>query len=161
MEILLAANELQTNKLGHAIAFECVTPRNRSHRRNPEARGFGATFGNIRSQTMQINLTGHHVDITEALKGYVDSKFERLARHFDNVLAIHVVLSVEKLRQKAEATLHVNGAKVFADSVHEDMYAAIDALVDKLDRQVLKHKEKKSDHRANGHKGLDKDLETA
>ena len=110
---------------------------------------------------MQINLTGHHVDITDALKGYVDSKFERLVRHFDNVLAIHVVLSVEKLRQKAEATLNVNGAKVFADSVHEDMYAAIDALIDKLDRQVLRHKEKKSDHRTNGHKGLDKDLETA
>lgn len=110
---------------------------------------------------MQINLTGRHVDITEALKGYVDSKFERLARHFDDVLDIHVILSVEKLRQQAEATLHVNGTKVFADSVHEDMYAAIDGLVDKLDRQVLKHKEKKSNRRGNGHKGLDQDLEPA
>lgn len=108
---------------------------------------------------MQINLTGHHIDITDALKGYVDGKFERLARHFDDVLNIHVVLSVEKLRQKAEATLHINGAKVFADSVHEDMYAAIDGLIDKLDRQVLKHKEKKSSHRGNGHKGID--IETA
>ncbi len=104
---------------------------------------------------MQINLTGHHVDITDALKGYVDNKFERLSRHFDHVLKVHVVLSVEKLRQKAEATLHINGAKVFADSVHEDMYAAIDGLIDKLDRQVLKHKEKKSSHRGNGHKGID------
>jgi putative sigma-54 modulation protein len=108
---------------------------------------------------MQINLTGHHVDITDALKGYVENKFERLARHFDNVIAIHVILSVEKLRQKAEATLHVNGAKVFADSIHEDMYAAIDTLIDKLDRQVLKHKEKKSNHRGNGQKGLDKGLD--
>ena len=97
---------------------------------------------------MQINLTGHHVDITEALKGYVDNKFERLARHFDQVINVHVILSVEKLRQKAEATLSINGANVFADSVHEDMYAAIDGLIDKLDRQVLKHKEKKSSHRA-------------
>lgn len=108
---------------------------------------------------MKINLTGHHVDITDALKGYVDSKFERLARHFDHVLDVHVVLSVEKLRQKAEATLNVNGVKVFADSVHEDMYAAIDGLIDKLDRQVLKHKEKKSSRRGNGHKGID--META
>jgi len=106
---------------------------------------------------MQINLTGHHVDITDALKGYVDNKFERLARHFDHVLNVHVILSVEKLRQKAEATLNINGAKVFADSVQEDMYAAIDGLVDKLDRQVLKHKEKKISHRGNGHKGIDMD----
>ncbi|EXJ16384.1 ribosome hibernation-promoting factor, HPF/YfiA family [Imhoffiella purpurea] len=97
---------------------------------------------------MQINLTGHHIDVTDALKSYVDSKFERLARHFDHVINAHVVLSVEKLAQKAEATLHVNGGKVFADSVHEDMYAAIDGLIDKLDRQIIRHKEKKSDHRA-------------
>ena len=97
---------------------------------------------------MQINLTGHHVDVTDALKGYVDNKFERLARHFDHVINAHVILSVEKLAQKAEATLHINGANVFADSVHEDMYAAIDGLIDKLDRQVLRYKEKKSSHRA-------------
>jgi putative sigma-54 modulation protein len=105
---------------------------------------------------MHINLTGHHVDVTEALRGYVDSKFERLARHFDHVINAHVILSVEKLEKKAEATLNVNGGKVHADSVHEDMYAAIDALIDKLDRQVLRHKEKKSSHRpsgANGGKG--------
>jgi putative sigma-54 modulation protein len=96
---------------------------------------------------MQINLTGHQIDVTDALKGYVDTKFERLARHFDHVINAHVVLSVEKLAQKAEATLHINGSKIFADSVHEDMYAAIDGLIDKLDRQVLRHKEKKSAHR--------------
>ena len=104
---------------------------------------------------MQINLTGHHVDITEPLKGYVDSKFERLARHFDHVINVHVILSVEKLRQKAEATLLVNGGKVFADSVHEDMYAAIDGLIDKLDRQVLRHKEKKIGQRGDGPKGIE------
>jgi putative sigma-54 modulation protein len=97
---------------------------------------------------MQISLTGHHVDITDALKNYVDSKFERLERHFDNVTNVHVILSVEKMRQKAEATMHVNGANVFADSVHEDMYAAIDVLTDKLDRQVIKHKEKLQRYRA-------------
>ena len=80
-----------------------------------------------------------------------------MGRHFDHVINVHVILSVEKLRQKAEATLHVNGAKVFADSVHEDMYAAIDTLIDKLDRQVLKHKEKKSSHRGNGFKGIETD----
>jgi putative sigma-54 modulation protein len=79
---------------------------------------------------MQINLTGHHVDITDPLKSYVDTKFDRLARHFDNVIKVHVILSVEKLRQKAEATIHINGANVFADAVHEDMYAAIDGLID-------------------------------
>jgi len=99
---------------------------------------------------MQINLTGHHVDITEPLKGYVDSKFDRLARHFDDVINVHVILSVEKLRQKAEATIHVNGGNVFADAVHEDMYAAIDGLIDKLDRQVIKYKEKRQSHRVNG-----------
>ncbi|MCU7814986.1 MAG: ribosome-associated translation inhibitor RaiA [Candidatus Thiodiazotropha sp. (ex Lucinoma kastoroae)] len=97
---------------------------------------------------MQISVTGHHVDVTDALKSYVDNKFERLERHFDNVINVHVILSVEKMRQKAEATMQVNGASVFADSVQEDMYAAIDVLTDKLDRQVLKHKEKMQSHRA-------------
>jgi len=96
---------------------------------------------------MQISLTGHHIDITKALKEYVDTKFERLERHFDQVTNVHVILSVEKLRQKAEATLHLNGADLFADSTQEDMYAAIDGLVDKLDRQVKKYKEKNTSHR--------------
>ena len=105
---------------------------------------------------MQISVTGHHIDVTQPLKSYVDSKFERLERHFDSVTNVHVILSVEKLRQKAEATLHINGASVFADSVHEDMYAAIDGLIDKLDRQVLKHKEKKTSRRnTNGLKNME------
>jgi putative sigma-54 modulation protein len=95
---------------------------------------------------MQINLTGHHVELTPPLHDYVNSKMEKLERHFDHVTDIHVVLSVEKLRHKAEATLHVSGGTLFADAVQEDMYAAIDSLTDKLDRQVKKHKEKLTDH---------------
>ncbi|NQD39022.1 ribosome hibernation promoting factor [Permianibacter sp. IMCC34836] len=90
---------------------------------------------------MQINLTGHHVEITDALRSFVNDKFERLNRHFDHINNVHVILSVEKLRQKAEAKLHVNGGEIFADCEDGDMYAAIDLLMDKLDRQVKKHKE--------------------
>lgn len=102
---------------------------------------------------MQVNLTGHHVDLTDALRAYVDEKIAKLERHFDHVTNVHVILSMEKLSKKAEATVHIAGADVFADSVHEDMYAAIDSLVDKLDRQVLKHKEKLKSHR--GHSPRD------
>ncbi len=96
---------------------------------------------------MQINLTGHHIDITPALRSYVNEKLEKLGRHFDGVGNVHVVLAVEKMVQKAEATIHVSGADLFADAESENMYAAIDALADKLDRQVIKHKEKRKDHR--------------
>ena len=99
---------------------------------------------------MQIDLTGHHVEITTPLRDYVNSKMERLERHFDHVNDIHVILSVEKLRHKAEATLHVSGSNLHADDVQEDMYAAIDGLVDKLDRQGKKHKEKLKNHRFRG-----------
>ena len=100
---------------------------------------------------MQLNLTGHHVDITPALRDYVNNKLERLERHFDHVTNVHVILSVEKQRQKAEATIHVTGNNIFANAEDQDMYAAIDALIDKLDRQVRKHKEKITDHhRSNG-----------
>ncbi|MCK5382502.1 MAG: ribosome-associated translation inhibitor RaiA [Gammaproteobacteria bacterium] len=95
---------------------------------------------------MQINLSGHHVDLTTPLREYVNSKMERLERHFDQVTDIHVVLGVEKLRHKAEATMHISGGDIFADSVEENMYAAIDGLVDKLDRQLKKHKEKITNH---------------
>ncbi|MEW6354430.1 MAG: ribosome-associated translation inhibitor RaiA [Pseudomonadota bacterium] len=100
---------------------------------------------------MQINVSGHHVDITPALRAYVVSKIDRLERHFDQVTDVRVTLSVEKLRQKAEATIHINGATLFADAEDTDLYAAIDALSDKLDRQITRHKEKLTDHhRANG-----------
>ena len=95
---------------------------------------------------MLIKLTGHHVDLTPALRDYVDSKFTRLERHFEQMTDVHVILTVEKLRHKAEATLHVSGNDLFADTISDDMYAAIDGLMDKLDRQLLKHKEKLTDH---------------
>ncbi len=100
---------------------------------------------------MQINLSGHHIEVSPALRDYVNNKLQRLERHIDNVTNAHVVLSIDKLQQKAEATVHISGASVFADAVHEDMYAAIDALADKLDRQIKRHKEKRTQHhRANG-----------
>ena len=95
---------------------------------------------------MQLNITGHHVEVTDSLKAYVEEKLERLEKHFDHVNNVHVILSVEKERQKSEATVHVNGAQLFAESTHEDMYASIDSMVDKLDRQIKKHKEKLKDH---------------
>ena len=91
---------------------------------------------------MQINLTGHHVEITDSLRDYVNSKFARLERHFDNITIVHVVLTLEKLQQSAEAKINLSGGEIFATCQQEDMYAAIDGLFDKLDRQVIKHKEK-------------------
>ncbi|MCM2678610.1 ribosome hibernation promoting factor [Echinimonas agarilytica] len=95
---------------------------------------------------MQLNLTGHHVDITPPLRDYVTEKLAKLERHFDNITNVHVVLNVEKLRQIAEATVHLSGAEIFANAESESMYAAIDSLVDKLDRQVIRHKEKLQKH---------------
>lgn len=97
---------------------------------------------------MQLSLTGHHVEITPALRNYVDTKLARLQRHFDNLTDIHCILTVEKLEHKAEATVYLGGGTIHADSIEPDMYAAIDMLVDKLDRQVKKHKEKVTDHHA-------------
>jgi putative sigma-54 modulation protein len=91
---------------------------------------------------MQLNISGHHVDVTDALKSYTEEKLAKLERHYDQITNVHVVLSVEKLKQKAEATMHVSGAELFADADCDDMYAAIDMLTDKLDRQLIKHKEK-------------------
>ena len=97
---------------------------------------------------MQINLTGHHVEITLSLRDYLNEKLERIERHFEHATDIHCILTVEKLQHKAEATLNVSGSTLHAHSVEEDMYAAIDSLADKLDRQVRKYKEKLTDHRA-------------
>jgi len=97
---------------------------------------------------MQLSVTGHQIDVTDSLRAYVSNKIEKIERHFDHVSDVHCVLKVEKLRHTAEATVNVNGGKIFADSTEEDMYAAIDSLVDKLDRQVRKHKEKMVDHHA-------------
>jgi putative sigma-54 modulation protein len=97
---------------------------------------------------MQLKLTGHHVEVTQSMRDYVGKRLERIVRHFDQVIDVHCVLTVEKLQHKAEATLHVSGSSLHAESVSENMYAAIDALADKLDRLVTKHKEKKTDHHA-------------
>ena len=97
---------------------------------------------------MQLSLTGHHIEITPPLRAHVNTKMDRIQRHFDNVVDAHCILSVEKLRHRAEATVNLGGGRIFADSVEENMYAAIDALVDKLDRQVQKYKEKLTDHHA-------------
>lgn len=97
---------------------------------------------------MQVTLTGHHVDVTPALRDYVDTKLAKLERHFDNLTDVHCVLTVEKLAHKAEATVKLSGGTIFADSIEGDMYAAIDGLADKLDRQIIKHKEKITDHHA-------------
>ena len=97
---------------------------------------------------MQLDVTGHHVEVTPALRQYVTNKLDKIARHFDLVTDAHCILTVEKLRHKAEATVSVNGGKIYADATEEDMYAAIDGLVDKLDRQVRKYKEKLVDHHA-------------
>ena len=91
---------------------------------------------------MQINVSGHHVDVTPSLREYVNTKLSKLQRHFDSITNTDVTLTVDKLVQKAEASVHVAGADLFAASESEDMYAAIDSLTDKLDRQLLKHKEK-------------------
>jgi len=95
---------------------------------------------------MQITITGHHVDITDSLRNYVTEKLERVKRHFDQMIHINVILQVDKLAQKAEASIQVNGATLFAEETREDMYAAIDGLIDKLDRQVIKHKDKTQQH---------------
>ena len=95
---------------------------------------------------MNLNITGHHVEVTPALHDYVIGKLDRVIRHFDHVTSVHVVLSVQKLKQKAEITLHVKGKDIYADAEDGDLYAAIDLLADKLDRQVLKHKEKVTNH---------------
>ncbi len=99
---------------------------------------------------MQINISGHHLDITDALREYVNEKFTRLERHFDHITSIHVILSPEPKTHKAESTIRISGGELFATAEAGDMYAAIDLLTDKLDRQILKHKEK-SVSRQHGH----------
>jgi putative sigma-54 modulation protein len=97
---------------------------------------------------MHLEITGHHVEVTDSMRDYVSNKLEKIGRHFDLVSDVHCILTVEKLRHKAEATVSVNGAKIYADSTEEDMYAAIDDLAYKLERRVRKHKEKLVDHHA-------------
>ena len=99
---------------------------------------------------MNLKLTGNHVEITDAMRDYVTSKISKIKRHFDHVIDVSVILSVEKLKQKAEANVHICGKDIFVEADSEDMYASIDSLVDKLDRQILKHKEKNLERRNHG-----------
>ncbi|MCC5013740.1 MULTISPECIES: ribosome hibernation-promoting factor, HPF/YfiA family [Legionella] len=96
---------------------------------------------------MQINFTGHNVEVTPALKAFTEDKFTKLERHFDRITSIHVVFDVEKLSQIAEASILISKAKLHARAESEDMYVAINILVDKLDRQLIEHKEKIREHR--------------
>jgi putative sigma-54 modulation protein len=102
---------------------------------------------NAKESWMNLSLSGHHLLITPAIRDYVTTKLDRVTRHFDHVIDVNVVLSVDKLRQQVTANLHIRGKDIHAECIDPDMYAAIDALADKLDRQVLRHKEKKNGHR--------------
>lgn len=95
---------------------------------------------------MNLQISGHHLELTPAIREYVSAKLERVTRHFDNVIDVNVILSVEKLKQKAEVTVHLSGKDVYVEAIDEDLYAAVDSLVDKLDRQVQKYKQKLQDH---------------
>lgn len=100
---------------------------------------------------MNLTISGHHLEVTPSLRSYVTSKLDRITRHFDQVVDVKVLLTVEKQkekekRQRAECNIHVKGNDLFAESSHEDLYAAVDELVDKLDRQVVRHKDRLQDH---------------
>jgi len=99
---------------------------------------------------MNLYLTGHHLEITPSIREYVSSKLARITHHFDHVIDVNVILSVEKLHQKVEASVHVRGRDIHCESTDPDMYAAIDGLVDKLDRTIIKHKEKSLERRHSG-----------
>jgi len=126
---------------------------------NPSTNGFFGrvstcgSFNGERNRRISMNLTisGHHLVVTPALRNYVTTKLDRIIRHFDQVVDVKVLLTVEKLkekerRQRAECNIHVKGSDLFAESSHEDLYAAVDELVDKLDRQVVRHKDRLQDH---------------
>ena len=108
---------------------------------------------------MNLTISGHHLDVTPALRNYVTTKLDRITRHFDQVVGVKVLLSVEnqkekEKRQHAECSVHVKGSDLFAESAHEDLYAAVDELVDKLDRQVVRHKNRLQDHHAEARRRL-------
>ena len=96
---------------------------------------------------MNLHLTGHQLPITPAIREYVAAKLQRITHHFDNVIDVNIIMSVEKLTQHCEATVHVRGRDIFCEASAQDMYAAIDGLVDKLDRTIIKHKEKNLSNR--------------
>ncbi|MCL1825318.1 MAG: ribosome-associated translation inhibitor RaiA [Betaproteobacteria bacterium] len=101
---------------------------------------------------MNLNITGHHVEVTDAIHAYTSEKIDRVVRHSDNVTSVNVILSVDKLNQKAEVTVHLRGKDIHVECVDADLYAAIDALADKLSRQMQKHKQKISEHHHDSHR---------
>ncbi|MDR0565409.1 MAG: ribosome-associated translation inhibitor RaiA [Azoarcus sp.] len=101
---------------------------------------------------MNLNITGHHVEVTDAIRSYASEKIDRAVRHYDAVTSVNVILSVDKLNQKAEATVHVRGKDIHVESIDADLYAALDALADKLSRQMQKHKQKIAEHSHDSHK---------
>lgn len=104
---------------------------------------------------MNLNISGHHVEVTPPLREYVLAKLKRVERHFEHLISAEVILSVDKLQQKAEATIHTSGANLHAEAINGDMYAAIDLLIDKLDQQTRKHKEKlRNHHNTEAHKRM-------
>src|ERR1700686_4489102 len=128
-----------------SIARLCRSPRPTT---GSERRPARLNVTKIRRSLMQLDLSGHHVEVTESLRAYVLKKFERISRHFEQLIDVHCVLTVERFGHKAEATLMLRGNKIYADATETNMYASIDALADKLDRCVKKHKEKAADHHA-------------
>jgi len=104
---------------------------------------------------MQITITGHHVEVTAPLRAYVTQKMQKLERHFDQVSSVNVILNVEKLQHQAEATVKAGGRTIFAAETAMDMYASIDKLIDKLDRQVRRYKERITDHHHVKHNAVD------
>lgn len=100
---------------------------------------------------MNLQISGHHLEVTPAIREYIQAKLDRITRHFEQVIDVQVTVSVEKVNQKAEATVHLRGKDIHVEAIEGDLYAAIDLMADKLDRQILKHKEKHSDHRQDGH----------
>ena len=112
---------------------------------------------------MNLTISGHHLDVTPALRSYVTSKLDRITRHFDQVVDVKVLLTVENLKEKqgrkrAECNVHVKGSDMFAESSHADLYAAVDELVDKMDRQVGRHKDRLQDHQAGKREALKREM---
>ena len=96
---------------------------------------------------MQLHISGHHLDITSAIKNHTNEKLSKIKHHFDNVMNVNMILEVQKDVQKAEATIHLSGADLFAKAQSSDMYVSIDQLINKLNSQIIKHKEKLHNHR--------------
>jgi putative sigma-54 modulation protein len=132
-----------------ALAFPQVEAH--SELSPPRLKGGSSTLSALGDFFMNLTISGHHLEVTPALRSYVTGKLDRITRHFDQVVDVRVLLTVEKQkekekRQRAECNIHVKGSDLFAECSHEDLYAAVDELVDKLDRKVVKHKDRLTDH---------------